>query len=95
MEVDPAILMIEDIYNAMRWVKQLPSETRKIEDDFKILHISDMGIEKIELKPLGKKIIDNFIAENNPTKNTKPTKIETFLGIKVVVSNDVEEFKLE
>lgn len=88
-------ITMEDLYNTIRLLKQYPIGEYTIEDEFKKLHISNLGIEKIELKPLGKKIIDNFIAENNPTKNSKPTKIETFLGIKVVVSDDVEEWKLE
>lgn len=84
-------IVIEDIYNAIRLLKQSPRGEYTMEDEFKKLYISNTGIEKIELKPLGKKMMEKFMTDTRP----KDVKISEMFGIKVVVSDDVEEWKLE
>ncbi len=86
-------LMFEDIYKAVKWAQQYP-KSFNIEDDFKKIYITMTGIKKIELKPLGKKIIDDFIKSFPPKENMKNPEIKKIFGIPVVISEDVEGCEL-
>jgi hypothetical protein len=58
-----------------------------LEDDYAILEISPLGIEKITLKPIALEMINNFIGYyKNALDNFEVVK---FLGINILRSKDV------
>lgn len=86
-------LTIIDIQKEVDLLRSKPHKLRYVENEHCICGYSDLGMETIKLKPIGKKLIDEFIRETNP-KN-KDRKIKTIFGIEVVVSNDVESWELK
>lgn len=81
-------MTIEDIASAIKLLRKEPWKT--IENDVCKLEVSDAGVETIQLKRLGKELIDNWMKD---THNKNKGTISEFFGIQVVISNDVEGLK--
>ena len=81
---------MKDILNAIEYFRAEPYKT--VENDILKVHLSDLQVKIIELKPLGKIMVDEWVRRTNP--NSMEYKLETIFGVKVVVSNEVKGFEL-
>lgn len=79
-------ITMKDISDAIRYFKAEPYNV--VENDIVKIHLTQLlHVKYLELKPLGKKMVDKFIKETMP--GPRNTKLEEIFGIKVVVSNEV------
>ena len=84
-------ITFEMLSEAVRYFRNEPWKT--VENDIIKVELSDLGVEKITLKPMGKLLMDKFLEDTE--KLGKKGKVIQLFGMDIVVSDKVKgvEFK--
>lgn len=79
---------MKDIQDAIDYFKADPYNV--VENDvIKVYLTSLLHVKYLELKPLGKKMVEEFIKETLPSPSN--TELEDIFGVKVVLSEDIKK----